>query len=90
MAFSRAPSHTLRPNSASAAASEIVSGFGLCATTTSKNGLVNAGLGLGPVGIMAKYLSYLNSLLTPVPNSAGNTFFLCMATGMAGAIMLVA
>ena len=39
---------------------------------------------------MAKYLSYLNSLLTPVPNSAGNTFFLCIATGMAGAIMLVA
>ena len=80
----------MRPNSASAAASEMVSGFGFCAIATSKNGLVNAGLGLGPVGIIEKYLSYLNSLLTPVPNSAGNTFFLCMATGMAGAIMSVA
>jgi len=68
----------------------MLSGFGLCASATSKNGLVKAGLGSGPVGIIEKYLSYLNSLLTPVPNSESSTFFLWIATGRAGAIMPVA
>ena len=57
MAFWRAPSQTLRPNSASAAVSEMVCGLGVWAMATSNHGLVKAGLGSGPVGIMAKYLS---------------------------------
>jgi len=57
LAFSRAPSQALRPNSASAAASAMVCGFGFCASATLKNPRVKAGFGVGPFGIIEKYRS---------------------------------
>src|SRR5947209_3042853 len=86
LAFSRAPSQALRPNSASAATIAIDCGLGLCAAAASKNPVVKAGFGFGPVGIIEKYLSYLNSSLMPVPNRLRNSFFLSIITGIAGAI----
>ena len=55
-AFSRAPSATTWPNSALAEAIAIVVGFGFCAMAVSKNPLVKAAFGLGPVGIIEKNL----------------------------------
>jgi hypothetical protein len=56
LAFSRAPSQALRPNSASAEAIAMVFGFGFCTSANLKNPRVNAVFGVGPLGIIEKYL----------------------------------
>ena len=89
-ALVRAPSQALLANSASAATSATVVGFGFCAAAVSKKPSVNEGFGSGPDGIMAKNFGYLNSVFTARPNRMMNTLPFCMITGMAGAAMLVA
>src|ERR1700722_6831882 len=90
-ALARAPSAALRENSASSAAIASVFGFGFCAAATWKNPSLIVCFGFGPpVGIYEKYRGYLNSLLASSANRLRNVLFRCIATGIAGATMLVA
>jgi hypothetical protein len=52
--------------------------------------VVNDGLVSGPDGIIAKNLSYLNSVFTPRPNRMIIIFCFCITTGMAAAAGTVA
>src|SRR5271165_1761892 len=89
-AFSCAPSQALRPNSASAIAMAMVCGLGCCTSATLKKPRVKAGFGVGPFGIIEKYLGYLKLSLTPVPNRLTNSFFRPIAIGIAAAIWVEA
>ena len=90
MALSLAPSQAFLENSWSAAMNATVCGFGLSCAAISKKPVVNDGFGSGPDGIIAKNLSYLNSVFTPRPNRMIIIFCFCMTTGIAAAAGTVA
>jgi len=56
LAFSRAPSQAVLPNSASAAISATVLGFGVCAAAISNQPLEKASVPSSPPGTIEKYL----------------------------------
>ena len=76
LAFSCAPSQALRPNSASAIVIAIVCGFGFCASATLKKPRVKAGFGVGPFGIIEKYLGIVERLVDAGAKKTHEQFFL--------------
>jgi len=75
--------------SASAPTSATVFGFGFMVIATSKKPLVRPTAGSGPLGMIWKYLSYLNRPFGFVPKRVMKHIFRCMAMGIAGAMVFV-
>src|SRR6266852_781281 len=90
LALSRASSATVLANSASAAMTATVCGFGFCSTANAKKPSENAPGPRGPTATIEKYLGYLKCLLMPIAKRLMVVLSFCMMIGMAGATMLVA